>query len=262
MRTGFRRRELVTILVLSIAVLIMNVSPLIVNAAVYKVSSNVEKYKVDYLIKDYSKEESEHFIYRFTAKDKETVGLVKEDAERSYSKLTKIFGYTPNEKITVIVFPSIDSMNMALGLPQDARAMGLYSCGFISVLSPKIWINEKNNKQFSEIFDKSGPILHELTHYFVDIKSNGNYPAWFTEGVALYFEKAINGTEWGKGVNYQMRPYTVEELTNNFENLNQDYAYRRSLEIVSDYVDKYGVDKLIESIEKLGHGYPLLGFGN
>lgn len=262
MRNGFRRRELLTILILAVAVLIMNVNPLMVNAAVYKVSSGVEQYKVDYLIKDYSTQESQHFVYRFTEKDKDIVGLVMQDAEKSYNELTKIFGYIPKGKITIIIFPSIDSMNMAIGLPPDARAMGLYSCGFISILSPKEWITANNPEQFKEIFDKSGPTLHELAHYFVDAKSNGNYPEWFTEGVALYFEKAINGTEWGKGVNYEMRPYTVEELTNNFENLNQDFAYRCSLEIVSDYVDKYGLDKLIQSINRLGQGYPLEGFGN
>ena len=262
MRTKYKRIELLTILVLSIVVFIMNVNPLMVNAAVYKLSSGIEKYKVDYLTRNYSVQESQHFIYRFTVEDKVIIDLIMQDSEKSYSELTKVFEYIPKKKITVIVFSSIDVMNMAIGLPQEVRAMGLYSCGFISILSPNEWIAKKNSEQFKETFKKSGPMLHELAHYFIDIKSKGNYPAWFTEGVALYFENAINGTEWGKGVNYEMRPYTLEELTNNFGNLKQDYAYRRSLEIVSSYVDKYGIDMLIESIDRLGRGYPIQDFGN
>lgn len=257
---GIKRKELFNVLIFSIIILIININPLMVNGAFYSVSSNIEKYRIDYLTQEFLTDSSDNFVYKYMPSDKDILNMVKESTEKNYNSLSKIFGYTAKDKIKVIIFPSKDYMNSILRLPKQQRAMGIYSSGLISILSPKEWIAADDKKMFENIFNNTGPIAHELTHYFVDKKTNGNYPAWFTEGVALFFEKQLTGYEWGKGVKYKQEPYSIEELTNRFEKLDQDYAYRRSYEIIYEYVKENGVSKLLDTMKKLGEGYTLEGF--
>lgn len=260
MIVNIKKREWFSVLILSIMILIINVNPLMVNACIYSISSKIEKTRVEYLTQEYLVGYSEHFVYKYTKADKDVINIVKNIAERSYTDLSKTFGYNSNEKITLIIFHDIESMNSTLRLPKNQKSMGLYYSGFISILSPKAWTREKNIQKVSDTFSKEGPIVHELTHYFVDKKTKGNYPTWFTEGVSLYFEKKFTGFEWGKGLKYQ--PYTIEQLTNNFNELDPDYAYRRSYEIILDYVNKNGEIKLLNIMDRLGEGYSLKDFGN
>ena len=252
-----KKKELFNILILTILIIVINVQPLVVNASVIGISSSVEKYRMEYVTQNYIEEETEHFVFRYMPADKDIINMIKSNSEKRYGELVKVFGYQPKEKILIIVFPKMDLMNEALRIPTGQKSMGIYYSGFISIVSPKEWEQARNEKEFIEIFNYSGPILHELTHYFVDIRTNGNYPAWFTEGVALYLEKQLSGFEWGEGVKYNIAPYTVYELAQNFEGLDCDYAYRRSYEIISEYVKANGLQSLLDTMDKLGEGYSI-----
>lgn len=244
---------------MAVIILIININPVIVNAAVYELSSSVEQYRVDTATSGYLVDQSEHFIYKYTPQDEDIIEMVKETTEKSYNELSKVFGTTPKEPVTVIVFPDTDVMNDVLNIPQDQKSMGIYYCGFISVLSPKAWI--ANNKHFQETFNKTGPMLHELTHLFVDIKTRGNYPAWFTEGVALYFEKQVNGVLWTDNDDIH-NEYSIYELANNFDQLDTNDAYIRSYQIVFQYIEGNGMNNLIKIMDRLGEGYSLEILGN
>ena len=250
-------KEIVSIIMLSIIIIVINLNPLVVNGAVYGVSSAIEKYRVDYITNSYMTQTSEHFVIKYTQKDNNNIKMIIDDAEQSFSKLCEIFKYTSNEKLTIIVFADNKSMNEILKLPQYQKSMGLYYSDFISILSPDVWIPSSKDKK--AIFEAKGPILHELVHYFIDKKTNGNYPRWFTEGVALYFEKEFLGFE----INSESdMVYTIDELNNNFEQLDQDAAYKNSYEIISRYIKTYGIDRLLNITKMLGAGYYLEEFRN
>lgn len=257
MSTDIKIKELIFILILIISFQLVNVRPLVVNAAVYNISSSVEKYRIKLQTEKYLTDQSEHFIYKYTENDKNSISYIKENAEKSYNELSEIFDYNFKTKLIIIIFPSTDEMNNVLKLPNEQKSIGLYYSGFISVLSPGEWVNNKNFKVQKTVFEQNGIILHELVHFFVDIKTNGNYPQWFTEGVALFFEKELIGNEWGKGQVYNIKPYKVEELTQKFNELNIDYAYRRSYEIISSYLNNRDVIELMNILDKLGEGYAL-----
>lgn len=260
MLTNIKKNELLGILLLAFMVLTINISPLTVNAGVYGVSSSIEQYRVNLKTKDYITETSEHFIYKYTLQDKDILSLVKSETEESYNQLFDVFKNSYNDKVLIIIFPNTKTMNETLKLPQEQKSIGLYYCGFISILSPNEWITDKNKQKFEDAFRSTGPVLHELTHYFVDKRTRGNYPLWFTEGVALYFEKQFTGFEWGKGIKYKIEPYRVDELDNNFLKLDSNYAYRRSYEIILEYVNKKGINNLLNIMDRLGEGYSLEDF--
>jgi hypothetical protein len=153
-------------------------------------------------------------------------------------------------------------MNNTLNLPSNQKSMGLYYSGFISILTPSAWIEDTDKNVIKDIFAKSGPAVHELTHYFVDRATDGNYPIWFTEGTALFFENKITGFEWGENKVYDMPRYTISQLEDNFENLNTDYAYRSSFEIIREYVNNNSIDDLLNIMKKLGEGYSIEDFEN
>ena len=99
-------------------------------------------------------------------------------------------------------------------------------------------------------------MVHEFAHLIVDDITQGNYNRWWTEGIAQYVEKEITGFEFsspqagGEGVNY----YTLEELQDKFDQLNQQICYWQSLKAVEFIADNYGEDCLLSILTCLGQG--------
>lgn len=251
-------REWICVALLSLFILMINVNPLVVNAAIYDISSSIEKTRVSKLTEDYQIKLSEHFIIKYTKEDEANISMIMEELEDSYKKLEPVFNSNSNEKIIIIVFNNTKDMNQTLNLSSSQKSMGLYYSGFISVLSPDVWIRA-TKEQKEKIYKTKGPVLHELVHYFVDKKSKNNYPEWFTEGVALYFEKELLGFEMKDAEDIK---YSIDQLSKNFENLNQESAYRSSFDIISEYVKEHGETGLLEIIDKLGEGYSFEEFRN
>jgi hypothetical protein len=57
-------------------------------------------------------------------------------------------------------------MATRIGLGTGSTAMGVYYGGVISILEPEKWVGRSHD--IAEVFNKEGPVLHELTHYAVD----------------------------------------------------------------------------------------------
>lgn len=134
--------------------------------------------------------------------------------------------------------------------------MGVYWTGTIRLLSPNVWLPSNAGVDREVVFAKLNPIAHELTHFILDYMTSGNYPRWFTEGLAQWIEYDVSGFLWLEPQNkLDQDLYTLYELDNRFDQLmNQSLAYRQSHLIVEYMASTYGNEKIGELIQHLAAG--------
>lgn len=201
----------------------------------------------------FSQISTEHYVIKYTTIDKDSVPMVAEAAEDAYQKVSRVVGVKPVQKITVVIYPDDHSLSRSFGWDKDEQAMGVYWAGSIRVLSPRVWL-EGSNQQ--ERFEREGPMAHELTHLMVDELTRGNYNRWWTEGMAQYVEKQVNGFEFADPFagGQEVRYYSLSALDKNFDGLDQQIAYWEALQAVEYIVDQYGNDSLYRIMENLSRG--------
>lgn len=221
-------------------------------SAVYPIYRSIEQDKIEESVRDYNIAQSKHFIIKYTDDDKKYVNLVIETAEKHYYDIVKDLGYEPDKKSVIIIYHDPEKMNQDFSLAKGESAMGIYLNGVISIESPDLWIS--SGQDVNKVFQHDGPVVHEFTHLIVDDVARGNYPVWFTEGVALLEEYRQDGYIWGEGLKYDTKPYSVKELTDNFNGLDEMLAYKRSFEIVKAISDKYGMESIRGILKDLGKG--------
>jgi len=228
--------------------------PHTLKAFFYPYFKNVQYQWILFKTRDYDEIETEHFKIRYHANDN-IAKLVAEAAEENYSAVCKMFDYYPEQKTTVIVYDNAEQMMKNINLSKEKPPMGAYLASTIQILSPELWISDKENMR--NIFLKEGPMVHEFTHLLVDDLAKNNYPLWLTEGIALYQEYIQTGYEWGKNLPYPEETYTIAQLTNEFHKLDESLAYKRSFEIVKAIVEDKGFESLNQLIRALGEGKSL-----
>lgn len=203
---------------------------------------------------DFIQKETEHFIIKYKAEDKDVVKEVADELERSYQVVGEEFNYFPAEKTQVFIYNTQQEMWGYQRSIKGQAVLGLYNFGVIHILSPKAYAG--NGPEAVEYFVKNGPVLHEYTHKVVDDLSNGNVELWLTEGIALYEELDKNGVEWEPGFEYA-KYFTADELRNDFMNIEEIQAYRQSLDTIRVLVEKYGKNKVTTLLEELKKGNTL-----
>jgi len=220
---------------------------------VYPFVRQAVQLKVDYETSDMIVHETEHFKIKYTQVDADTVALIAEASEAAYSPVTRELGYAPPGKTLILVQPNRNELRKAFGWSGSESAMGVYWGGVIQLLSPHVWLNDGESV---EEFIHSGPMVHEYTHLVFDHLTNGNYPRWFTEGLAQYVEYRVNNYEWHTESNrLDGKLYTMAELEKNFDELpNQSLAYRQSLAAVRFIGEVYGEEALRNVIASLQAG--------
>lgn len=203
-----------------------------------------------------SKLTSEHFFVKYRPGDRAEAELVLETAEKFYQPITEDFGYRPRGRVPIILYSTKQELNQSFGWDASESAMGVYWAGVIRVLSPGAWVAETEASRVREVFVTSGPMAHELAHLMVDYLTGGNYPRWFTEGVAQYEEYKLTGFILSKPEDLLEPPlYSMEELSRDFDNLaDQTRAYSQSLAVVQYIVSQYGEEALAGLIKELGFG--------
>lgn len=198
------------------------------------------------------------FIVRYRD-DESGARLVQETSHMVYDLVYEDFSYLPGlkiPKIPIVVYPSRAELNASFGWPASENAMGVYWGGVIRVLTPQAWINENDPEALRQVFRQSGPMAHELTHLVLDYAARGNYPRWFTEGVAQYQEYKITGYIFGaqEGI-WDRGVYPFNKMDRQFDKLsNQALAYRESLSVVQYIVSVYGEEGLHNIIKNLARG--------
>lgn len=205
---------------------------------------------VSYKTKDFITYETEHYLIKYENGTEEYIDLVEKASEKYFDEVCSNFNYSPKGKILLIVYADPDKLMSNVYLSNSKPPMGVYYASTIQILSPDLWISDEEN--IEEIFMKKGPIVHELTHYVVDDIANGNYPLWFTEGIALYQEYKINQYEWGTKLDQDKR-YSIEQLEQ-FKDLDIVLAYRSSFEIIEKIVEQKDFEYINNMLEYLGTG--------
>ncbi len=253
MRIAANRRSTVDVAVAIFMLLLANHFMLIRNTA-YNLCVQSIKVKSLYDVRDYVAYETQHFSIKYTLEDRDIVSVVADTIEKDFKSVTQRLRHTFDRKVQIIIYPNLETMRRKLKLlPQD-RPMGIYYGGILHILSPKIWIGDAGTEEIRREFAQQGPMIHELVHLIVDQKAHGNFPLWFTEGIALYYEYRFTGYEWRKDLSEQGSYYTLHELTHYFDSIDIDVAYRRSFEIIEQIVERHGEQKLLYLLDELGKG--------
>lgn len=204
---------------------------------------------------DMDKLTSEHFYVKFRPEDRAGAELVLETAEYFYRPVTEDFGYTPRSKVPIILYSSKEELNKSFGWEAKESAIGVYYAGSIRVLAPGSWIYDAGPDSVKETFVSSGPMVHEFTHLMVDYLTGGNYPRWFTEGMAQYEEYKLTGFEFIEPVLFGHSLYSMKDIADNFDDLpNQSLAYKEAFVAVRYIACVYGEKTLHDLIKSLGDG--------
>lgn len=202
---------------------------------------------------------SDHFFIKFRPEDRAEAELVLRTAELFYRPVVDDYGYVPRSRVPLILYSTREDLNSSFGWDADQSAMGVYWAGAIRILSPAAWLDETGPDRYEQAFISSGPMAHEFTHLMVDYLTGGNYPRWFTEGVAQYQEYKLTGYELNEPAGSIRQPlYTMKELTESFDDLpNQSLAYRQSFYAVRYIVHHHGEAALHQIIAELRQGHDI-----
>ncbi len=247
---------LLVISCLTLLVILSVIVPLRPKMWVYPLVRYTAQIKVDFESRHMAVYETEHFRIKYTQADADTVDMIAEAAEAAYLPVTREFNYAPQGKTLILVQPTKNELRQAFGWAGNESAMGVYWGGAIQLLSPHVWLSSGDSVQE---FIHSGPMVHEYTHLVFDYLTNGNYPRWFTEGLAQYVEYRINDYEWLTTANrFDGTLYTMAELEGDFDHLpNQSLAYRQSLAVIRYIHEVYGDGVLQDIMTDLKKGQEL-----
>lgn len=222
--------------------------------AIYNVCVEAIKIKSIFQVKHYAVYETADFKVMYTEQDRDIAYLVSNTIEKDFARVKRRLNHHISTKIQIIIYPDLETMREKLDLTERDYPMGIYYGGILHILSPKVWIKSNNMSIVSREFEKNGPMVHELVHLIVDQKTNGNFPLWFTEGVALYYEYQLTGYEWGEELGNIYNSSSLAQLTHYFDTLDKDIAYRQSFEIIKKIADIYGEEKILSLLDQLGRG--------
>jgi len=239
----------VVVMLLLAAVLLL--APVRLQMLLYPLAREAAHAKISYETRAMAAYETPHFVIKYTS-DPAAAAMVAEAAEAAWAPVTAALGHSPGGKTLVVMHPDRSALNKNFGWSGSQSAMGVYWGGVIEVLSPRAWLKNGTAGEFI----RSGPMVHEYTHLVFDHMTRGNYPRWFTEGLAQYLEYKVNGYEWRTADNVLTgRLYTQAELDRDFDSLpNQALAYRESFAAVRYIAAVHGESGLRQVIAALAAG--------
>lgn len=225
-------------------------------AAVYRIYRERGRSQSITALSGYTSKSSENLTLYFTDADRDVTDMVLNTAEMVYGPVVTHMGHRPTARVALILDPSRDQLRSAFGWGSGESALGVYWSGTIRLLSPNVWIDGRSAAEQRRLFQQENPIAHELTHYLLDYMADGNYPRWFTEGLAQWVEHRVTGYLWIEPMSTLRQPlYSLADLDQRFDRLeNQPLAYRQSFLLVDYVATTYGDEGLSELIGQLSDG--------
>lgn len=226
---------------------------------VYKLFQQGIQLVLNYQTKNYETLASANFILKYTQKDEELAPLVLTLADDYLIQIEDILGFALKvQSIPLVLYSEEDALNRSFGCSGDKSAVGVYWAGTIRLVSPRAWSEHvpENDTDLWELFQKEGPLAHELTHLFVDEATKGNYPRWLTEGLAQYVEEKITGFRLSRPVLVSRKEfYSFTALERDFDRQpDQLKAYWQSLEAVHGLLEEYGMEHLKNLLAEMRQG--------
>ena len=204
---------------------------------------------------NFKQDESEHFTYAYDNISAESLHLIKDESEKIFEAVGEFFAYTPKNKIPVVIYPSSAQLNASFGWEGDRSPMGVYWLGYINVLAPEAWIDGSAPIR-EQIFCRMGPMAHEYSHLIIDEQTKGNYPRWFSEGVAQYVEQSLGYFTIETPERHREPLYSFWQLEHSFDRqTNQTLAYWQSLAAVRYLVEQHGENIINRIIAQLAQGH-------
>ena len=214
---------------------------------------------LNYQTKTYQTLTSSNFILKYTKADQELAPLVLAIAEDYLAQIEEILGLEVQaQSIPLVLYDEEESLKNSFGWSADKSAVGVYWAGTIRLVSPRGWSIDlpENTALLWEVFQKEGPLAHELTHLFVDEATGGNYPRWLTEGLAQYVEEKVTGFRLNQHFSAERSAfYPFSSLDRDFDQQQDQFlAYGQSQQAVQTLVEKDGMDRLTDLLQALRQG--------
>lgn len=185
--------------------------------------------------------------------------LTLDEARSTLGQVEYWVGYDVPAPVPFLVEPSQAAIQKAVGLTSVESVVGVYYRGVVYVLAPSAWASGSPGLSSAQVFDQQGPVPHELTHYVLDAEADGNFPSWYTEGLAQFVDRKITGYLWLTPRNdlTQVALYSLQQLDISFYSLpNQALAYREAYSLVALLEQRRGVQGLHALDAALGKGVP------
>lgn len=219
---------------------------------------SVDKISVRRHYRDWPSFDSNFFHMRYPSGEGQTALWVAVEADRSAMLVAKELPHRQGPgKPWLVIIPEQELFRQIFGWGEGTGALGVYLAETVKVLSPNAW-EWVDEKERADEFTRQGPLVHEYTHYVLDIRTKGNYTRWFSEGLAQLMEYNILGYEWiESGSTFKNPLYTLKEMDSSFDSLpNQALAYRQALSIVSYLEELQGMEGINALIDRLAGGSP------
>jgi hypothetical protein len=198
------------------------------------------------------------FHLRYPPQEEEMALWIGREADTAAIQVMELLPFEiPARLPWLVVVPHQDTLRQAFGWNEGTGALGVYLAGTVKILRPEAWDWVEEDNRY-DVFQKQGPLVHEFTHYVLDIRTGGNYTRWFSEGMSQLAEFHILGYEWLESCSSLANPlYSLDELDESFDALPiQALAYRQALSKVAFLEALQGFDGLNRFVDTLGQGVP------
>ena len=184
----------------------------------------------------------------YTDQDAEYIPLILRLTDFYLPLILNDFGISNPKRVVIVVYSNPSQFKAAVG-QLDVLPMGAYYGSVINLISPYLWMTNAQDAFAKDYFMQYGPLIHELTHYAVDLRVGKPLRTWLSEGVALYYEYKYTGVEWRPDLAKKAAGISMSELNDNFRQIDESVAYRKAFDAVRVFVRKYGEASLQQMLK-------------
>lgn len=185
--------------------------------------------------------ETEHFIFYYTSADSEFMENLSSEIEKRYEKVTTELDHKLGYKISVYIYPDLNTFHKALGNPDlPSWYIGEGGYGKISIVSPRFMTTVPINT-----------LTHEMTHAITN-DMGSNPPQWLFQGIASYEGQETPVSNIDPIVSAAVRADslpTFDDLSGDYSSFTQKNGYPFAYSLVAYLVDVYGYDKVSKLIK-------------
>lgn len=184
---------------------------------------------------------------------------VAANAAWALPKVATALGLPKPSRVVMVVENSEAALRASMGWGPAEQALGVYWNGVVRVLNPTLEELPGPPGTLDSRYWHNGPVAHELTHLVLDLATNGNYPAWYTEGLAQYVDYEITGYPLEPaGLSPFIPPYGYGPLLRQFYALpGTDAAYAEAFRMILTLTGRYGAASIPAIDHGLASGLPL-----